>query len=264
MAGPLLKGAAFLTGAATGLGKATAFNLAKHGMKCLALADLNREHLLTTSEAIKSQYPDVEIAYMQVDVRDEEGVNNAVLQAVKRFGRVDVAINFAGIAGTGKATDESEEQAWLKVIDINLNGVWRSQRAELRAMVKQENLGTREGRGNIINVASMYGIIGMPANITASPYSASKHGVLGLTKSDASHYAAQGIRINAICPGYVSTPLLAAAESAGTMSEEIAKTPMKRMGGVDEIADCLVFMASPMASFMTGSSLVVDGGYTIN
>lgn len=107
-------------------------------MKCLALADLNREHLLATSEEIKSQYPDVEIEYMQVDVCDEEGVNNAVLQAVKRFGRIDVGINFAGIAGTGKATDESEEQSWLKVIDVNLNGVWRSQRAELRAMLKQE------------------------------------------------------------------------------------------------------------------------------
>jgi NAD(P)-dependent dehydrogenase (short-subunit alcohol dehydrogenase family) len=128
----------------------------------------------------------------------------------------------------------------------------------------------------------MYGLVAPPANILASPYTASKHGVVGLTKSvsylislyhkrdvltkaqDAVTYAAQGIRINAICPGYVNTPLLREAAVAGAMDSEIAKTPMQRLADVEEIADSIVFLASPMASFMTGASLVVDGGYTVN
>jgi NAD(P)-dependent dehydrogenase (short-subunit alcohol dehydrogenase family) len=126
------------------------------------------------------------------------------------------------------------------------------------------NLGPREGRGIIINVASMYGLSGPPGNVAASPYTASKHGVMGLTKSDATIYAPHNIRINAICPGYVDTPLLSASAASGAMDSEIAKTPMGRMGYVDEIADCIVFLGSRMSSFMCGSGLVVDGGYLAN
>jgi NADP-dependent 3-hydroxy acid dehydrogenase YdfG len=120
------------------LGRATAFNLAKNGVRNLALTDLSSENLLATSKEIKAQYPHVEIEAMQLDVCDEKAVDSTVLQAVKRFGRIDVGLNFAGIAGTGKATAESEEKDWMKVIDVNLNGVWRSQRAQLRVMMQQE------------------------------------------------------------------------------------------------------------------------------
>lgn len=107
-------------------------------MRRLALTDLNRENLSKTEGEIRAQYPDVEIETLQLDVADEQAVESTVSQAVKRFGRIDVGINFAGIVGTGKATHERDEVDWLRVVDINLNGVWRSQRAELRVMMKQE------------------------------------------------------------------------------------------------------------------------------
>jgi NADP-dependent 3-hydroxy acid dehydrogenase YdfG len=156
MAGPLLKGSAFVTGAASGIirlhriaeypisnecigiGQATAFAFARHGIRKLALTDVNRSNLLATSSAIKSQFPDVEIETMELNVCDEKAVESSVAEAVKKFGRIDVGVNVAGIGGEGKTTAESEEVDWVKVIDVNLNGVWRSQRAQLRAMLKQE------------------------------------------------------------------------------------------------------------------------------
>ncbi|TVY17225.1 Dihydroanticapsin 7-dehydrogenase [Lachnellula arida] len=293
MATTLLKGTAYITGGASdthtppGIGRATAFGLARHGIQRLALTDISQENLSATSSALKSRFPDVEIEAIQLDVRDVKAVDDSMVQAVKRFGRIDVAVNVAGIVGAGKTTDASEEADWTGVLDVNLNGVWRCQRAQVRAMMKQEfegersfkcedgvvkvlilyggrNLGIREGRGSIINVSSMYGLIAAPAYIPATPYTSSKHGVIGLTRSDAITYAPHGIRINAICPGYVRTPLLHAAVIAGSMDPEIAKTPMGRLAEVEEIADTIAFMASPMASFMAGSALLVDGGYSAN
>jgi NADP-dependent 3-hydroxy acid dehydrogenase YdfG len=121
-----------------GIGQATAFAFAKNGIKKLALTDLNRANLQATSSAIKSQFPDVEIESMVLDVGDEKAVESCVAEVVKKSGRLDIGVNVAGIGGAGKKTDESEEMDWAKVIDINLNGVWRSQRAQLRAMLKQE------------------------------------------------------------------------------------------------------------------------------
>jgi len=121
-----------------GIGRATAFGLARHGIKRLALTDISQENLLATSEALKSQFVDVEIESLQLDVRDVKAVDYSITQAVKRFGRIDVAVNVAGISGAGKATDATEEPDWTGVLDVNLNGVWRSQRAQVRAMMKQE------------------------------------------------------------------------------------------------------------------------------
>lgn len=126
------------------------------------------------------------------------------------------------------------------------------------------NLGERFGRGNIINVASMYGLVGPSPSIPSTQYTAAKHGVVGLTKADAISYAAHGIRLNAICPGYILTPLLGSAPQTGQMDGELEKVPMRRFGTTEEIADCITFLASPWSSFMTGSNLVVDGGYTSN
>jgi NADP-dependent 3-hydroxy acid dehydrogenase YdfG len=121
-----------------GIGQSAAFALAKHGITRLALTDLNLSLLLSTSAAIKAKYPDVAIETTQLDVCDEKALENSIASAVKRFGRIDVALNIAGISGAGKATHEGEEREWVKVVDVNLNGVWRSQRAELRAMMRQE------------------------------------------------------------------------------------------------------------------------------
>jgi NAD(P)-dependent dehydrogenase (short-subunit alcohol dehydrogenase family) len=224
-------------------------------------------------------------------VSDTAAVEDSILQTVKKFGRIDVAVNVAGIAGNGKPTHENDEADWMGVVDINLHGVWRSQTSELKAMMKQEyvipntsphsiqdakkhkhpspsnthrNLGPRTGRGAIINVASMYGLVGPSPSIPSTQYTAAKHGVVGLTKADAIHYAQHGIRLNAICPGYILTPLLGSSPTTVMMDGEIAKVPMGRYGEVEEIADSICFLASEWSSFMTGANLVVDGGYTAN
>ncbi|KAL3419864.1 short-chain dehydrogenase reductase sdr [Phlyctema vagabunda] len=260
----LLKGAAFITGAASGIGKATAFAFAKHGIQALYLTDRDSVALAETTASLQSEYPQLKIAQRQLDVCDEAGIEESVADAVANFKRLDVAVNVAGIGGGGKETVETETSDWMKVIDVNLHGVWRCQRAQLRWMIKQEDLGTRVGRGNIINVASMYGLVGAPAHMPTTAYAASKHGVVGLTKTDAIAYAPHKIRINAICPGYVATPLLQRVVESGAMDPEIAKTPMRRMADPEEIGDSISFLASELSSFVTGSQLVVDGGYTAN
>lgn len=120
----------------------------------------------------------------------------------------------------------------------------------------------REGRGVVINIASMYGLVGAAPVTKATAYAASKHAVMGMTKSDAIFYAKDKIRINAMCPGYTETPLLKSAAATGVMDGEVEKTPMGRFGTMEEIADCIAFLASPMSSFMTGAGLVADGGFT--
>jgi NAD(P)-dependent dehydrogenase (short-subunit alcohol dehydrogenase family) len=178
-----------------GLGKATAFNFAKHGISNLALSDFNHDALLAVAEGIKAQYPHVEVETMVVDVTDTKGVNVSVEQTVKRFGRIDIGVNFAGIIGAGtRTTDDDAEADWMRVVDVNLHGVFRCERALLRAMMKQEfvsfvsilkstyayagsrDLGPREGRGNIINMASMFGVVGLPADLEGPSYGAAKHG----------------------------------------------------------------------------------------
>lgn len=257
-----MKGTAFLTGAASGIGKATAFAFAKHGIKAISLTDMNRKNLLATTKELRTAFPDVQIEAIELDVTDNTAVENSILKTVERFGRIDVGFNNAGITGNGKMSHDGAVEDFLDVVDVNLNGVFRCHRALLKAMMVQEDLGPRVGRGAIVNMASMFGLAATPANVASTPYSAAKHGVMGLTKADAIIYAAHGIRINAICPGYVNTPLLADIAAAGGMDPEIAKTPINRMATPDEIAESVVFLASPMASFMVGSGLLVDGGYT--
>ncbi|KAG9234536.1 oxidoreductase [Amylocarpus encephaloides] len=264
MAAQLLKGTAYITGAASGIGKATAYSLARHGIQNLTITDISPSSLSSTASELQSAFPHLSIHSVVVDVGDAKAVDDSVSQTVDKFGRIDVGVNVAGIGGVGLATHELEEKDWGKVVDINLNGVWRAMRAQVRVMLEQENLGVRTGRGAIINVASMYGIVGCPKSVKASPYAASKHAVIGLTKSDALQYASQGIRINAISPGYVRTPLVLEALAKGYMDNEVEKTPMGRMAEAEEIGDSIVYLASPLASFMCGGVLVVDGGYTAN
>ncbi|KAG9247160.1 3-oxoacyl-reductase [Calycina marina] len=260
MVATLLKGTAYLTGAASGIGRATAIAFVRSGIQNLALTDINESNLQKVQQEINAAYPKVKVHIMKLNVRDTDEVDRSVLKAVEMFGRIDIAVNVAGIGGNGAMTHEVPEGDWERVVDVNLNGVWRCQRAQLRAMMQQENLGLRKGRGSIVNVASMYGLIAPPASIPATEYTASKHAVVGLTRSDASSYGPHGIRINAMCPGYIETPLNPAS---ATMTSEVMKTPMGRMGSVEEIADCIVFLSSEMASYVTGSILVSDGGHTM-
>ncbi|KAJ9134834.1 Short-chain dehydrogenase [Coniochaeta hoffmannii] len=260
----LVRGTAFITGAASGIGQYTALSFAKYGIQRLALADINLAALKKSSAALSAKYPGVEILNLEMNVQDTKQVRAGIAETVKKFGRLDIAVNNAGIGGSGVITHELEEEEWMRVIDIDFNGVWRCQKEELGVMVGQEDLGPREGRGRIINVASMYGVSAPCYTMYQTAYTAAKHGVVGLTRADANSYARQNIRINAICPGYVETPLLAtmSLEPGSPLALDIERTPMKRMATTEEIGDTITFLASPLSSFMQGAALVADGGFT--
>lgn len=191
----------------SGIGYHTALSFAKYGMENLALADVDRDTLAQSANALKEQHPDLQILELQMDVRKTDEVKAGFDALVAQFGRLDVAVHNAGIRGPTSATDQTDEGAWADVLEVNLAGVWRCQREALRVMVAQEDRGPREGRGRIVNTASMFGLFAPPRGLSHTPYTAAKHGVVGLTKADAVIYGKQGIRINAICPGYAGTLL---------------------------------------------------------
>ncbi|CAK7244167.1 MAG: hypothetical protein STHCBS139747_005702 [Sporothrix thermara] len=260
----LVSGTAFITGAASGIGQYTALAFAREGITNLALADVNLEALEASSKALKEQYPNVNVLNLQVDVQSGEQVKATVAQVVAKFGRLDIAVNNAGIGGSGKPTHEMDEEEWRRVINIDLDGVWRCQREELAVMMGQEDLGPRDGRGRIINTASMYGIVSPGSHMAQTAYTTAKHGVVGLTKGDGNTYGPYNIRVNCICPGYVETPLLSimATSPDSPLSIDIARTPLKRISTMEEIADSITFLASRMSSFMQGAALIADGGFS--
>ncbi|KAH8881074.1 short-chain dehydrogenase [Thozetella sp. PMI_491] len=264
MAG-LIKGAAFITGAASGIGKQTALAFSRHGVQKLALADINGATLQETAKILNDQFPHVQTLCLQLDVSNLQEVKKAIGETVKRFGRLDIAVNNAGVGGAWTKTHEIDEAEWKNVLGIDLHGVWNCQREELAIMLDQEHLGTREGRGVIINVASIYGLVGPSRDLFHTAYTSAKHGVIGLTKADANTYGPDGIRINAVCPGYVETPLLLkslAGNPKSVIHLEVENTAFKRLGKPEEIADAITFLASPMSSFVQGASLAVDGGFS--
>ncbi|KAJ4176255.1 hypothetical protein NW755_014518 [Fusarium falciforme] len=162
--------------------------------------------LETAVEELKGKYPRVEILPLQVDVRNTSQVQEAFEKIVKKFGRLDIAVNNAGIEGPHVDTHTVDEKDWANLVEINLNGVWRCQREELRIMLNQEDQGLRQGRGRIVNVASTWGICAPPRELPHTAYTAAKHGVVGLTKADAVAYGRNKIRLNAVCPGFVRSP----------------------------------------------------------
>ncbi|KXT07909.1 hypothetical protein AC579_4521 [Pseudocercospora musae] len=260
----LVRGTAFITGAGSGIGQHVAYALARHGVERLALCDIRPEALKDTTERLKRNHQHVEVLNVEMDTSREDSVKSAVNQTVNAFDRIDIAINNAGIGGTPKPSPENTLDDFQKVVSINLNGVWLCQRSQILQMLKQEPLAPapRGSRGVIVNVASMLALVASSPGTPACAYTATKHAVMGLTKTDAVMYAKNGIRINAICPGYVATPLLKSATATRVMNDEVAKVPMGRLGEMEEIADTITFLSSEMSSFMCGSALVVDGGYT--
>ncbi|KAI0136625.1 3-oxoacyl-reductase [Xylariales sp. AK1849] len=260
---PLLSGTAFITGAAQGIGLQTALAFAEHGIQNLALADVNKEVLTASIKSLKERYPNINVLQLHIDVRNEQEVQSGIAEIVEKFGRLDIAVNNAGIRGPVSNTDETGEAAWANLVDVNLTGVWRCQKEELRVMKGQEDKGLREGRGRIINMSSMFGL-SVPFNgLPLTAYTAAKHGVVGLTKADAVLYGRQGIRLNAICPGFARTEWFPSGDATTPLALEVKRSALSRPGEVEEIADCIVFLASPMSSFMQGASLVADGGFTL-
>jgi NAD(P)-dependent dehydrogenase (short-subunit alcohol dehydrogenase family) len=236
---------ALVTGGASGIGEACVQAFANRGAR-VVVADLNQSSAQRVAEAIGSN-----AAACEVDVADPASVEAMVGFAVERFGQLDVAVNNAGIGGEQNPTGSYSIEGWRKVIDVNLLGVFYCMRYEIPAMT--------ERGGAIVNMASILGSVGF-ANSGA--YVAAKHGVLGLTKSAAIEYATQGIRVNSIGPGFISTPLLDNNLDEATQRAIAGMHPVKRMGKSEEVASLVCFLASDAASFITGSYHLVDGGYT--
>ena len=245
---------ALVTGGASGIGRATALAFAREGAR-VAVADIMQDaaqRTVTEIEAIGGQ-----ALAIACDVTDDDAVKAMIAATVDAFGGLDCAFNNAGIApyqvnaGGQKIADVAPE-AWRRLIDVNLTGVWLCLRHEVAQMRAQSSGGV------IINTASILGLIG---SATSSAYVAAKHGVVGLTKVAAADHAEDNIRVNAVCPGYIETPM-----TEETMRRRggriLARVPMARMGKAGEIAEAVVWLCSPKASFVTGVSWAVDGGYT--
>ena len=241
----------FITGGLSGIGKACAIAAAKEGAN-VAIADLKSAMDDKAMQEIKAASP--KAIFIECDVAVFAQVQTAIEKVVSTFGALDVALNNAGIGGEPNKIGDMTEQQWLKVINVNLNGVFNCMKHELVQMVKQK-------RGVIVNMASILAKVGFA---TSSHYVAAKHGVIGLTQTAALEYATEGIRINAICPGFIDTPLLS---NAGITSHSEVKQhivdlhPMKRLGKDVEIAAGFIFLACDESSFVSGTSLEIDGGY---
>jgi NAD(P)-dependent dehydrogenase (short-subunit alcohol dehydrogenase family) len=245
---------ALVTGAASGLGLATARAFAEAGAS-VVLADWNEKEVQTAAQGLADE--GYKTLAVRCDVSDDAQVEAMVKQTVATFGRLDAAYNNAGVQGVLLETAESPRDDFERVMGINLRGVWSCMKFELQQMREQ-------GSGAIVNCSSLGGLLG---GARRGPYHAAKHGVIGFTKSAALEYATRGIRINAVCPGMIQTPMSdkMIAEGQGEELNAMLKAyvPMGRMGRPEEIADAVLWLCSSSASYVTGQSISVDGGYVM-
>jgi NAD(P)-dependent dehydrogenase (short-subunit alcohol dehydrogenase family) len=247
----LEKKTVLITGGLSGIGKACAIAAAKEGAN-IAIADIESDATTYAMKAILEVNP--EAIFINCDVSSFIQVEAVIQRVVSKFGYLDIALNNAGIGGEPAKVGEMTEEAWLKVIGINLTGVFNCMKHELVQMVKQKS-------GVIVNMSSILGKVGFS---NSSHYVAAKHGVIGLTQTAALEYATEGIRVNAVCPGFIDTPLLTKggiSDHAEVKQMIIDLHPMKRFGKSEEIANGFIFLASEDSSFMTGTTVEIDGGY---
>jgi len=242
---------ALVTGAASGIGRATALAFAQSGVR-VVLADISVEAGENAAAEISKQ-TGAAASFVRCDVSQSTDVERMVRHAVERFGRIDYAFNNAGSEGMQATTAECSEENFDRTVAIDLKGVWLCMKHEILRMLAQ-------GGGAIVNCASVAGLVGFP-NIPA--YVASKHGVIGLTKAASLEYSKQKIRVNAVCPGIIHTPMVDRFV-AGNTDEMKALTggePIGRLGEPSEIADIVLYLCSSRASFVTGAAIPVDGGW---
>ncbi len=250
MAGQLEGKVSLITGGGSGIGKASAFALAREGSK-VVVADVNVDGGEQTVRLI--QDTGGEATFVRADVANSSDVSDMVSHAVQTYSRLDCAFNNAGISGGRGRIHEYTEDDWSRVLDINLTGVWLCMKYEIIQMLGQ-------GGGAIVNTASVMGLVG---GSRSPAYGATKHGVVGLTKTGAVDYAQESIRINAVCPGYIRTPMIEQGILSDPEAEErvVSRHPMHRLGTPEEIAEAVVWLCSDAASFVTGHAMTVDGGY---
>jgi NAD(P)-dependent dehydrogenase (short-subunit alcohol dehydrogenase family) len=246
-----LRGVAIVTGASFGIGRATALAFARSGVK-VVLADVAAEAGERAAIEIDKE-TGTATSFVSCDVSKPSDVERMVRHAVERFGRIDYAFNNAGTEGAQAPTAECSEENWDRTVAVDLKGTWLCMKYEIPQMLKQ-------GGGAIVNCSSIAGLVGFP-NIPA--YVASKHGVVGLTKAAALEYAKQNIRVNAVCPGVIHTPMIDRFTGGNTeaMKALTAGEPIGRMGKPSEVADAVVYLCSNRASFVTGLAMQVDGGW---
>jgi len=243
-----------VTGAASGIGEKTAIKFANEGAK-VVIADINKETGNIVADQIKKD--NGEALFVETNVAEFISVDNMVSQTLDTFGIPDVLINNAGINVFGEPLNMPDSE-WKRAFSVDLDGVWFGCKAVLPHMLKKN-------KGSIVNVASVHGIQIIP---NCFPYPVAKHGVIGLTKALAVDYAAKGIKINSISPGYIETPIIdrffnTKPDPIAARKEAENHQPIKRMGTTDEIANTIMFMSSDECNYMIGANIVVDGGITL-
>jgi len=240
---------ALVTGAASGIGRAVALAYARHGAKVL-VSDLDAAGGEDTVRLVREAGGQAQFA--RCDVARPDEAQALVRKAVDAFGRLDIACNNAGIGGDLAPTADYPDEAWEKVIAVNLSGVFYGMKHQIAQMLK-------DGGGAIVNVASILGQVGMAG---APAYTAAKHGVVGLSKAAALEYSAQGVRVNVVGPAFIHTPMIERLESdEATRQALVAQHPIGRLGRPEEVAELVLWLSAPQASFVSGAYYAVDGGY---
>lgn len=240
---------ALVTGAASGIGRAIALAYARAGAHVI-VSDVNEAQAQETVDHVAHAAPQAQCLLVRADVSKPEDHAALIAAAKDRFGALHIACNNAGISGELKPLAELDAGAWQKVIDVNLSGVFYAMHAQIPHMLEL-------GGGAIVNMASILGQVGAP---NASAYVAAKHGVVGLTQNAALEYAAKGIRVNSVGPGYIETPLLDNLDKQ-TRDSLVDLHPIGRLGRAEEVAELVVWLSSERASFVNGAYIPVDGGY---